>query len=60
MPHSSGVRWMSVPFRSTRFAARSIEKSSVITTGSSSVGVLRRRAARKRASSSPIENGLVT
>jgi hypothetical protein len=56
-----GVRRISLPLLVTCLAVRSTRKSGVCTTGvCSSVGVARRTAARRRASSSLIPNGLVT
>ena len=56
-----GLRgWTSVPSRVTVLAARSTTKSGVRTTAASGTGATRRRAARTRAKSSSMPNGLVT
>ena len=61
MCHSVGVSRISSPSAPvTRLAARSIVKSGVVTTASSSAGAARRSAARSRARSSSIPNGFVT
>jgi len=58
--HSVGVSRTSAPSLVTRLAARSTVKSGVAMTGSSGAGEARRTAARSRASSSSMPNGLVT
>ncbi|BAS15415.1 hypothetical protein AHiyo8_37180 [Arthrobacter sp. Hiyo8] len=58
--HSVGVRRTSSPSRVTRLMARSAVNDSVTSTGASSPGSeVRRRIARRRASSSSSPNGLV-
>ena len=55
-----GVRCTSWPLRCTFLAPRSIVKSAVETTGSSSTDCARRSAARNRARNSFMPNGFVT
>ena len=60
LPFGRGQPDVTAVARMTSFAARSTVKSAVATTGSSGAGDARRTAARSRASSSSMPNGLVT